>query len=161
MRPDQMTGPETGKGGFTLVEVMISICVLSIGLLAIASMQTTATQGNSHGGHVTTASAYAQGKIEELTAMEYDDADLQDTNGDLAAGLNDINEDGAAGGGDDSDYVQTEGPYTIYWNVSEDDPIDNTKTIRVIVTCPSDPVVIWDVTLNRRSHVTFDYIKAI
>lgn len=153
MRPDQMTGPETGKGGFTLVEVMISICVLSIGLLAVASMQTTATQGNSHGGHVTTASAYAQGKIEALTAMEYDDTDLQDTNGDLAAGLNDID--------DDSDHVQTEGPYTIYWNVSEDDPIDNTKTIRVIVTCPSDPVVIWDITLNRRSHVTFDYIKAI
>lgn len=55
-----------GEGGFTLIEVLIAITILTIGLLAVATMQVSAIYGNKMGNDVSRAIFLAQDKLEEL-----------------------------------------------------------------------------------------------
>ena len=52
--------------GFTLLEVMISIIILSVALLALAGLQIISIRGNSFGGTMTEAITLAKDKIEDL-----------------------------------------------------------------------------------------------
>ena len=52
--------------GYSLVEVMVAILILTIGLLALAKMQTQAVASNSFGSQLTQATFLAQDKLEEL-----------------------------------------------------------------------------------------------
>ena len=146
--------------GFTLVEVLVAICVLSFGLLAVASMQLAAIQANSTARELTDALNIAQEKMEELIALPFGDSDLDDKNGDDSAGLDkptkaEIVAAGDAlissGSGGKPDYGETvaRGPrnYYLYWNVNES--VSNIKTIRVIVA--------WSEKGMRRAAL--DYIK--
>ena len=115
--------------GFTLVEVIVAISILSFGLLAVASMQVTAIMGNSLSGNLTEASALAGDRMEKLMSMDYDAAQLDDTDDDGADGL----EDASAATADGED-PRDLGIYDIYWNVAENAAFNNTKTVNVIVT---------------------------
>ena len=53
-------------GGFTLIEVMITIGVLTFGLLSLAAMQIHAMHGSDRGRHATHAAAIAENKMEQL-----------------------------------------------------------------------------------------------
>ena len=55
-----------GQKGFTLLEVMISIIILSVALLALAGLQIISIRGNSFGGTMTEAITLAKDKIEDL-----------------------------------------------------------------------------------------------
>lgn len=57
--------------GFTLIEVMIAILILSVGMMAMALLQVTAIRGGSFANQVTQASIYGQDKIEELKNTSY------------------------------------------------------------------------------------------
>ncbi len=57
--------------GFTLIEVLIAVVILSISLLGIASLMTTTTRNNAVGGHMTEAATFAQDKLEELRATPW------------------------------------------------------------------------------------------
>jgi len=105
--------------GFTLLEVLFAICVLSIGILAVASMQIGAIQGNSFAGHVTEGTTWAQDKLEELMALPYEDPWLE------AAG----NPPGLDSAGNTHEEVNF--PYTISWIVTDGNPLPNTKLIAV------------------------------
>lgn len=115
--------------GFTLVEVIVAISILSFGLLAVASMQVTAIMGNSLSGNLTEASALAGDRMEKLMSMDYDAAQLDDTDDDGADGL----EDASAATADGED-PRDLGIYDIYWNVAENATFNDTKTVNVIVT---------------------------
>ena len=52
--------------GFTLIEVMVSIIVLSIGVLGLAPLMTISVTGNAFSNEATRANVIAQDKIEEL-----------------------------------------------------------------------------------------------
>ncbi len=52
--------------GFTLIEVMIVIGILTLGLLSLAAMQIHAMQGSDRGRHATQAATIAQTKMELL-----------------------------------------------------------------------------------------------
>ena len=52
--------------GFTLIEVMITIGILTFGLLALATMQIAAMHGSDRGRHATHAAAIAENKMEQL-----------------------------------------------------------------------------------------------
>ncbi|NWF91954.1 MAG: prepilin-type N-terminal cleavage/methylation domain-containing protein [Syntrophaceae bacterium] len=54
------------KDGFTLVEILIALVILSISLLALAALMATTTQNTSFGGHLTEAATFAQDRLEEL-----------------------------------------------------------------------------------------------
>jgi type IV pilus assembly protein PilV len=80
MRGVKMKGRPNGEGGFTLLEVIIAISVLTIGLLAVASMQIAAIRGNDNASHITEATTLAQDRLEKLLAMTYTDAQILDGN---------------------------------------------------------------------------------
>jgi prepilin-type N-terminal cleavage/methylation domain-containing protein len=64
--------PSTHSKGFTLLEVLITLVILSVSLLALAGLMVTTTRNNAFGGSVTEAATFAQDKLEEfrVTAWE-------------------------------------------------------------------------------------------
>ena len=72
------------EGGFSLIEVLISLTILSVGLLAVAGMQVTSIKGNFFSGNVTNATVLAQSKLEDLKNLSYTDSNL--TNGQHSMG---------------------------------------------------------------------------
>ncbi len=78
MGADQSTGQKIREGGFTLIEVIIAISILTVGLLAVASMQTAAIQGNFFAYRTTQAATLAQDRLEYLLSLPYDDTLLQE-----------------------------------------------------------------------------------
>lgn len=59
--------------GFSLIELMVSLVILSIGLLSLASLQGTSVKGNRHGNLVSQATVLAEDRIEEIRNDDYDD----------------------------------------------------------------------------------------
>jgi prepilin-type N-terminal cleavage/methylation domain-containing protein len=55
--------------GFSMVEVLVAILLLTVGLLALAKMQTQAVASNSFGNQLTEATFLAQDKVEELRLL--------------------------------------------------------------------------------------------
>ena len=139
----------TNKQGFTLIEVLIALTILSIGVLAVAAMQIGAIKGNTSACGLTEASALAQDKLEELLGVNYDDPAISDVNGDGTEQDTDNNGIDDNGGNfglhelapptDSPDYsLQYTGPtgiqYGIAWNIAVDLPVTETKTIKVNVS---------------------------
>ena len=154
--------------GLTLLEVLAAVAILSFGLLAVATMQGSSIKGNSQAIGTTEAITLAQGKAEELMRLPYNDADLTDTDNDGTS--QDANDDGIDEVGPDlnfglNDTVNTadecsndpvsdgfwpnspswdcNASYRVFWNVAVDEPINNVKTIRIIVE--------WDDRGTRKS----------
>lgn len=149
--------------GFSLLEVMVAITLLTFGILAVASMQVSAIRGNALSRDLTKASSLARGKVEELMLAGYNDPDLAD--GPDGDGTNqDANDDGldddggnfglddtAGADGNDSETSPSGITYRLFWNVAEDEPLDGAKTIRVIVT--------WT-ERGAGKRVSMDFIKS-
>lgn len=57
--------------GFTLIEILIALIILSISLLALAGLMAQTTRNNSFGGRITEAATFAQDKLEELRAVSW------------------------------------------------------------------------------------------
>jgi len=58
--------------GFTLIETVIAMLVLTIGLLGMAALSISVMQGNKSSNRISTATALAQDKMEELRGLGYD-----------------------------------------------------------------------------------------
>ena len=119
MELKRIGGGKTVEEGFTLVEVLIAIFLLTVGILGMASMQVMALQGNSFAGSISESNALGQYKIEELMALPYDHADLEDLNA----------------GPTTTPYADPSPPdgYVIIWEVDADNPVPDTKQIEVKV----------------------------
>ncbi|MBI2412204.1 MAG: type IV pilus modification protein PilV [Deltaproteobacteria bacterium] len=69
----------TGSRGFTLVEVLIAVTILSIGILGIAGLAGTVVKSSSYSKSVTQATNIAQDKIESLLSVDFDNLQSTDT----------------------------------------------------------------------------------
>lgn len=69
------------EAGFTIVEILIAIVILSIGLLAMANMHVLAMFVNSSAKNITESTALAQSRMESLMRLSFDDAELAPTSG--------------------------------------------------------------------------------
>lgn len=107
--------------GFTLLEVIIAIAILSYGLLAVAAMQMGAINGNSLAYKLTERTTLAQDKMEELMGLSYTHADVRDD--DSTVGVT-------------TTHTEPSPPknYTIIWIVDDENPVTNSKKITVRVT---------------------------
>ena len=161
--------------GFTLIEVLVAMVVLTIGILSLYTMQVSSIRGNSHASRLTEASTWNADNFEQIIGMQYfaknehgfkpsdprppmfPDKDGngtgQDTNQDGIDdnggnfGLNDTT------GNQPADHSSTteDGKYTIFWNIAEDVPMRDLKTIRVLVRDNRNVL---------SAPVVFTYIKA-
>jgi prepilin-type N-terminal cleavage/methylation domain-containing protein len=97
--------------GFTLIEAVISLGVLSIGILALFAMQTLSIRGNASASGVTTLATWGGDEIEQMLTQNYDV--IQNT-----------------------DFLPCPSDGTVYRNkrtVLENTPIEDIKTIEVAV----------------------------
>ena len=148
--------------GFTLIEIMVTVVVLSAGVLAVAAMQTNAINGNASARGQTRATVLARDRLELLMTLPFNHTAFVDTNADGVAGLdndNDARNDYILDPGDSSvrfpapaDQADPNNPidgkYNVCWNTAQ--PGNNTITIRVITT--------W-VERGRARRVAIDYMK--
>ncbi|MEO0250460.1 MAG: type IV pilus modification protein PilV [candidate division WOR-3 bacterium] len=63
--------------GFTLLEVLVAILILSIGLLGMASLTVGIIQGNKFSQELTTAATLAKNKMEDMRKMAYSEVTSQ------------------------------------------------------------------------------------
>ena len=71
-RPWRRTGrPATGEGGFSLIEVMVGLVLMTIGVLGMAAFTVTVTQANRAASNWTRADQVLHEKIEEFQTSRY------------------------------------------------------------------------------------------
>jgi len=123
--------------GFTLIEVLVAMVIFSFGILAVVNMQYVSTSTNLKSRQMTEGVVAAQSKIEEMRGWSYNDAKLTDSNGDgtLVTAQN----SGAPGVTIETELQTTDSwdfadpVFKVGWNVLDDTPYADTKTVRVIV----------------------------
>ena len=62
---------DTNDCGFTLIEVLIAIVLLTVGLLGMAALTSGIINGNTHSSRLTTATTLAQEKVEDVRRLGY------------------------------------------------------------------------------------------
>ena len=139
--------------GYSLIEVIVAMAVFSVGILAVFSMQITATQGNALARGMTENYNCALDKAEELLALPYDDPDLNIGVHNVAKNVDGIDNDGdGLVDGDDAD-GETAGSIDLQWEVWETVIHgQNIKSVRVSVSST--------VNRNRQKVLNVDFIKA-
>ena len=109
---------QKSQRGLTLLEAAISLAIFSYVVAALSMLTISSIKSNSSAKRYTTASALAQGKVEDLRA----------------AGYFAINSSGTP---ETFDLTGTAGGSTVFsrsWTVQNATPIANTKTISVTVS---------------------------
>lgn len=119
--------------GFTLIEALVAIVILTVGLLAVGTMQISAIRGNFMSGNTSIALSLASEKMEDLLNRDFNHADLDDiatgNNGALSSTTSvdhqeNLSEEGVVG---------ASGFYRRIWNIA-DQSSPPTKSVMVIVT---------------------------
>lgn len=101
----------SGEHGFTLIEMVIGMCVFAIGVLVIITMQMRSVQGNADSMKITEATMWAVNQSEQFMDQAYDSSDLRvGAHGPVPAG-NPL--------------------YSLSWEVTETTP--NTKEVAITV----------------------------
>ena len=124
--------------GFTLLEVMIALSILSVGLLGMASMQTYANGKGNEARYYTEANVLATQLVEGLMSLDFDDADL---NGSASGtGLYHDRISAANRPNIEGDNFPEEGRYNYSYRVEDDQAASPTfKIIRLEVVFGSRP----------------------
>ena len=71
-----MKNPGSKRNGFSLIEVLIALVLLTVGLLALGGMQIVSIKGNSFSQQMTQATVLTQSKLEELKKLPFADSSL-------------------------------------------------------------------------------------
>jgi prepilin-type N-terminal cleavage/methylation domain-containing protein len=108
------------NNGFTLIEIVVALTIFAIGILAVASIQVSATTGNARSRFATEAATLAQDQVERLMLLDYDPSAP-------APEFNGANNGSRA-------YGDQTGRYVVDWTVSAPDtPVNNSVSITVSV----------------------------
>ena len=135
--------------GFSLIEIVIAMSIFSVGILAVASMQIAAINGNKVSGKNTKAITWSCDRADRIMSLPYTHADLvvstdTYTPAEDSDGV-DNNENGVI------DEAGETGQITISWDVA-DGTVTNTKKI--------DFYVNRMISGDSRTVMTLNFIKA-
>lgn len=130
--------------GFTLMEVMVSLVILSVGLFGLASQTVSVIKANSLSDKITQATVLAEDKLEELKRLGYTHTQLNDTtssNNPPGVSTDPQTNPSFFTNPDHSDTNPTGETGTVtltsalkrVWNVANNTPAAGMKTITVIV----------------------------
>ncbi|MGQ9509650.1 MAG: type IV pilus modification PilV family protein [Thermodesulfobacteriota bacterium] len=121
--------------GFSLLELLVALVILSLSLVALAGLTTTSTKNNAYSYHITEAVTLAQDKLEELRAMPLSDIYGNSDNRTGSTGINytriwvvrDLIKN------DDNEVISKEIEMTIQWEDL------NTHSLRFLSTISEEP----------------------
>lgn len=124
--------------GFSLLEAIIAMSILTVGLLAVGLMQIGAMKSNTSALSRSDGTAIAQSVMDELRSVPMDDDLLTDTGSAINAGEAGVTPAAADHTGTEifgaNPFTGANGQtFTIFWNVVDDTPVNNAKTVRVYV----------------------------
>jgi type IV pilus assembly protein PilV len=113
-----------GNSGFSLIETLLAVAILSIGMLATGALVVGIINGNSVAKHITIATTLAQDKMEELRQSGYSGLSSIDstTTEDYDSIVN-------AGNGSSTEYAN----YRRVTDVDVDAPDGGMKTVTISV----------------------------
>ena len=112
--------------GFTLVELLVSIVILAVGIIGIVTLFPQSYTHVGNAGRLSVMNHIGQKKLDELKTLSYNDANLIDGFHPSPGPVERISYVDSSG----KDIYQD---YTIQWEVREDDPRSDMKTIIVKV----------------------------
>lgn len=161
--------PQRPCAGFTLIEVLVAITVIAIGFLGTASLMNSTVIGNSTGLSISGATQAAADQLERLRALAFTDALLQDqqaagnpffgtgglrnpmpSQAQMNAGVMDLPD--TVNRPADFQITTADGNHTIYWNIADNIPVNNAKTVVVVATSTGRGVqktVVLKTTINQ------------
>jgi len=152
------SGGISNQKGYTLVEVLIALGILGFGLMAVATMQVTAIKTNSRASDMSQGVTLAQAKAEELMNLAY--SDISDTTGDGTDEDNGFGLNNTLDPANECNLPVSDGfwpdpwdctaKYRLFWNVAVDEPVADSKIIRVIV--------IWN-ERGKDKRISLDFVK--
>ncbi|MBI5187205.1 MAG: prepilin-type N-terminal cleavage/methylation domain-containing protein [Nitrospinae bacterium] len=146
------------QSGFTMVEMLMAMVILSIALIGLAKISTSVIRTNSFSESYTIATALAQDKLEEIMNLNFFNGALDDLTAanNSAAGLlsvaaadvqeTQVDENGVAGAG---------GIFTRSINIWDRTDIENPATRKDIAV-----IVSWLDALGKTRKVTVSTIKS-
>ncbi len=102
--------------GFSLIEVLVAMAVITIGIFAIMTMIMAVIKANAHSRNATTATALVQQKMEDIITLDYGSITTSNTN-DL--------------GGTYTTTTAFNVDFNLSISITEDTPVTNSKTIVV------------------------------
>jgi len=109
-------------GGFTLLELMVSVVIIAIAVVGTTHGFISVTQGRAYGRHLSVASFLAQDKLEELKAASYENIPTVAPAAEIING--------------------------IYIRSCDVDDLAGVKTITITVTFPSGLSKVHSITLT-------------
>jgi type IV pilus assembly protein PilV len=150
--------------GFTLIETMVAIMVLSIGLVATAALMSTSVSSTSRSHYMSTASMLASEKLEDLDRYNANDSPMAaggSLTGDAAGYFDDVQI--STNNGNINETTTQNGVTTVYtqqpggnitvtqnaslpaptpdtltfdrrWLITQNSPVNGVRTITVLVT---------------------------
>lgn len=126
------------QNGFSLIEALVALVILTIGLLAVGLMQIGAIKGNTNALSRSDGAAIAQSVMDSLRSVSLDNDLLSDEGNGIDGGATSANSDDADHSGAEifgtNPFIGSNGQtYTIFWNVLDDTPVESAKTVRVFV----------------------------
>ncbi len=127
-----------GKEGFSLIEVLVSLAILSVGLLALALFQVTAIQGNAIASKWTTATQLSQDRLERFRHVQWSTIVSSNAAGFNTGTMQPVYANLPAAQGDST--VSRGTTYYRVWNVAV-----NSATLKTITvwTCWQDDMARW------------------
>jgi type IV pilus assembly protein PilV len=112
------------ENGFTLVEVLVSLAIMSVGLLMLVGLQATAITGNKSGFGMTVATSLGQQALERLQTLP------ATTSASLTAGTHTASTDAAIVPNQTVNGVT----FTRSYTVATDTPIAGVRTVTMTVS---------------------------
>jgi len=101
--------------GFTLIEVLITMAIFSVGILALTAMQISGMGSNQFARTLAHASTLAGDKIERMTLTDSEHTSLD------------------AGTAHSETYTEGQITYTVNWTVTDNVPAAGAKTVDIVI----------------------------